>query len=306
MLIPNRHNETGNYRYGFQGQEQDDEVKGEGNSINYTFRMHDPRVGRFFAVDPLERKYPSNSPYAFSENRIMDGIELEGLEINLFNEETDPLLFAVANSNKDNSAIHLYGHGDQIKIMDERNSKNITKLKSSSDLELIFNSSQEKHKWTSKSKEKPVIVVLHSCRTGRSITENGKKIKSSIAEKLSKTPNTIFVAPDERVVARDYLIFEKELGPFKYTNTDENGKYTKFKSDIDENGHRVPDSKKTNTPGKWRIYIGGKEVSSMPSSKPPTGDEVRDYLKSLEKGNDAGKKDKNNSNYEPIGNTEKL
>jgi hypothetical protein len=43
--------------------------------------MHDPRVGRFFAVDPLAAKYPYNSPYAFSENRVIDGIELEGLEV---------------------------------------------------------------------------------------------------------------------------------------------------------------------------------------------------------------------------------
>lgn len=35
----------GGYRYGFQGQEEDNELKGEGNSLNYTFRMHDPRVG---------------------------------------------------------------------------------------------------------------------------------------------------------------------------------------------------------------------------------------------------------------------
>ena len=43
---------VGSYRYGFQGQEKDDEVKGVGNSINYKYRMHDPRSGRFFAVDP--------------------------------------------------------------------------------------------------------------------------------------------------------------------------------------------------------------------------------------------------------------
>ena len=42
--------------------------------------MHDPRVGRFFAVDPLAPKYPHNSPYAFSENRVIDMVELEGLE----------------------------------------------------------------------------------------------------------------------------------------------------------------------------------------------------------------------------------
>jgi RHS repeat-associated protein len=68
------------YRYGFQGQEKDDEVKGKGNSINYKYRMHDPRLGRFFAVDPLAPSYPWNSPYAFSENRVIDGIDLEGRE----------------------------------------------------------------------------------------------------------------------------------------------------------------------------------------------------------------------------------
>ena len=80
MLVPNRHGSSNSYRYGFQGQEKDDELKGEGNSLNYTFRMHDPRVGRFFAVDPLFREYPWNSSYAFSENRVLDGIDLEGKE----------------------------------------------------------------------------------------------------------------------------------------------------------------------------------------------------------------------------------
>ncbi len=42
--------------------------------------MHDPRIGRFFAVDPLTGKYPFYSPYAFSGNRVIDAIELEGLE----------------------------------------------------------------------------------------------------------------------------------------------------------------------------------------------------------------------------------
>ncbi|MBI1267510.1 MAG: hypothetical protein GC193_08785 [Cryomorphaceae bacterium] len=68
------------YRYGFQGQEKDDEVKGESNSLNYKYRMHDPRLGRFFAVDPLAYDYPWNSPFAFSANRVIDGVELEGKE----------------------------------------------------------------------------------------------------------------------------------------------------------------------------------------------------------------------------------
>lgn len=42
--------------------------------------MHDPRIGRFFAVDPLAPDYPWNSPYAFSENIVINAVELEGLE----------------------------------------------------------------------------------------------------------------------------------------------------------------------------------------------------------------------------------
>lgn len=87
------------YRYGLQGQEKDDEIKGPGNSVNYKYRMHDPRVGRFFSVDPLFRSFPWNSPYAFSENRVIDGVELEGLErfdisdknVTLYNPETGQL-----------------------------------------------------------------------------------------------------------------------------------------------------------------------------------------------------------------------
>jgi RHS repeat-associated protein len=80
MLVPNRHGSSNSYRYGFQGQEKDDEIKGEGNSLNYTFRMHDPRVGRFFAVDPLTRNYPHYTPYSFSGNKVIAFRELEGLE----------------------------------------------------------------------------------------------------------------------------------------------------------------------------------------------------------------------------------
>ena len=80
------------YRFGFQGQEMDDEIKGEGNSVNYKYRMHDPRLGRFFAVDPLAAEYPHNSPYAFSENVVINALELEGLEkvyVYVWNTKTD-------------------------------------------------------------------------------------------------------------------------------------------------------------------------------------------------------------------------
>lgn len=64
------------YIYGFQGQEMDDET----GLVNYKYRMHDPRIGRFFAVDPLSPQYPHYSPYMFSGNKVIAFIELEGLE----------------------------------------------------------------------------------------------------------------------------------------------------------------------------------------------------------------------------------
>jgi len=51
--------------------------------------MHDPRVGRFFAVDPLTKKYPWNSTYAFSENVVINAVELEGLEKYKTNDGAD-------------------------------------------------------------------------------------------------------------------------------------------------------------------------------------------------------------------------
>jgi len=39
-----------------------------------------PEVGRFFNIDPLSEKYAYQSHYNFSENRVVDGRELEGLE----------------------------------------------------------------------------------------------------------------------------------------------------------------------------------------------------------------------------------
>lgn len=49
-------------------------------------------IGRFMSVDPLAEKYAYQSPYNFSENRVIDARELEGLEAEiLFNKSTHTL-----------------------------------------------------------------------------------------------------------------------------------------------------------------------------------------------------------------------
>lgn len=44
-------------------------------------------TSRFMSMDPLFREYAHNSPYAFSENRVIDGVELEGLEFKVIKEQ---------------------------------------------------------------------------------------------------------------------------------------------------------------------------------------------------------------------------
>lgn len=71
----------GAYRYGFNGKENDNEVKGgEGSQQDYGMRVYDNRIGKFLSVDPLADDYPSWSPYPFAMNRPIDGIDLDGLE----------------------------------------------------------------------------------------------------------------------------------------------------------------------------------------------------------------------------------
>ncbi len=80
MLMPGRKFSSSSYRYGFNGKENDNEVKGEGNWQDYGERMYDSRLVRFPSVDPVTAKYPELTPYQFASNRPIDGIDEDGLE----------------------------------------------------------------------------------------------------------------------------------------------------------------------------------------------------------------------------------
>ncbi len=77
-MVPNRHGSTADYRYGFQGQEKDDEIKGEGNFIAYADRGYDPRIGRFISIDAYANAMPSQSPYSFALNNPIYFVDENG------------------------------------------------------------------------------------------------------------------------------------------------------------------------------------------------------------------------------------
>lgn len=62
----------------FQEQRFDDDLGL--NWVQFKWRNHDPQIGRFVEIDPLSEKYVYNSTYAFSENKVIAHVELEGLE----------------------------------------------------------------------------------------------------------------------------------------------------------------------------------------------------------------------------------
>ena len=71
MIMPDRKSQGTDYRFGFNGKENDNEVKGFGNEVDYDNRIYDSRIGRWLSVDPLQSKYPNESPYIFtSDNPI--------------------------------------------------------------------------------------------------------------------------------------------------------------------------------------------------------------------------------------------
>lgn len=107
MLVPNRHGSSTAYRYGYSGKEKDDELKGEGNCYDFGARMLDPRVGRWFAKDPKENKYPSFSTYNYVANSPLRAIDPDGEDIFILfytsgNKRGDEMFEAAALTRKVN------------------------------------------------------------------------------------------------------------------------------------------------------------------------------------------------------------
>ena len=69
---------SGNYRYGFNGMEKDNELKGSGNSYDFGARLLDVRLGRWLAVDPLAGKYPEYSDFIYTGNSPILFIDKNG------------------------------------------------------------------------------------------------------------------------------------------------------------------------------------------------------------------------------------
>ena len=87
MAIPERQWYTGsdssNYRYGFNGQEKDNEVAGNGNSMTAEYWQYDSRLGRRWNIDPVVKNWESG--YACFSNIPIVFIDPNGDDVDLSN-----------------------------------------------------------------------------------------------------------------------------------------------------------------------------------------------------------------------------
>src|SRR5690554_2227073 len=100
------------YRYGFNGMERDDEIKGSGNHISWGDYGYDPRIVRRWQPDPLQAKYPWQSPYSVLGNNPILNREIDGRDYEVYvNHETKTIIIkatyytAKGNTDDYNSAV---------------------------------------------------------------------------------------------------------------------------------------------------------------------------------------------------------
>ena len=67
--MPGRSFSSPSYRYGFNGQEKDDEVSGSGNSMTAEFWEYDSRLGRRWNIDPVTKSWET-SYHGFSNQPV--------------------------------------------------------------------------------------------------------------------------------------------------------------------------------------------------------------------------------------------
>jgi len=76
--MPGRNFNSGTYRYSFNGKENDQEVKGNGNQIDFGARAYDPRLGRFLSIDKYQSLKAHLTPYDFAANSPIVFIDRDG------------------------------------------------------------------------------------------------------------------------------------------------------------------------------------------------------------------------------------
>jgi RHS repeat-associated protein len=189
MQMPGRNITTNKYRFGYQGEEADMEIYGDKSAYAFKYRMHDARIGRFWSLDPLAKKYPQWAPYVFSGNRVIGSKEMEGLQPiyrgggpNSSPTHMDPKLSA-----SDHQEIHRKRQGRYYDKINAMNKKTIDPV-----FEPILNKAKKtlpKQAFTTGIKEGLRPLVGATAASGASSTASFLLLPKSTNDPIASDPN---------------------------------------------------------------------------------------------------------------------
>jgi len=78
MIMDGRSWNTDKVKFGFNGKENDNEIAGNNNSLDFGARIYNSRIGKFFSIDPLFAKSPEESSYIFAGNNPIYNLDIGG------------------------------------------------------------------------------------------------------------------------------------------------------------------------------------------------------------------------------------
>lgn len=84
MIMPAREFSIGGYRFGFNGMEKDDKIKGDGNSLDFGDRIYDSRLGKWLSLDPQWKKNDFESNYSYTSGNPILYIDIKGAKKYLY------------------------------------------------------------------------------------------------------------------------------------------------------------------------------------------------------------------------------
>ena len=115
MLQPGRKYSSANgYRYGFNGQEKDNEVYGIGNLNTAEYWEYDARIGRRWNLEPLISQFPELSPYNTMNNNPILNDDLKGAKPNSIHLDEKGKVLLNKNDGDNSVFVHKGGTSESV------------------------------------------------------------------------------------------------------------------------------------------------------------------------------------------------
>jgi RHS repeat-associated protein len=182
---------SGSYRFGYQGSEKDNEVSGDGNSYTTEFRQLDPRLGRWFSVDPVFQ--PWQSPYTSMDNNPIGLTDKKGDKTPknkedkfVYTRTEDGLVYNIWKTKDGQYYFEIYNPKDQKSVYTTaRNYNNMTQLGSTfGKFVAIFTASNRKTK--AEYAKKTAAAEEEKRKAAAAAKINSLKVKTTKVEERNK------------------------------------------------------------------------------------------------------------------------